>query len=138
MRGFWWTTLLQKTEKFTSCGARSNSFQQQCFSTRLHSNYVCYQIHLKVFILIAKCQKVKYDLKGKVVYCIWCTNIIGNPRLGRCDKRQIKHWEFKMNVCLLQSFGRKSFLSVIYLDIMGIKSVKQIEGHSWEKLSESV
>lgn len=36
-----------------------------------------------------------------------------------------------MALCPIQSF----FPPLIYLDIMGLKFVKQIEGHSWEKLS---
>lgn len=34
--------------------------------------------------------------------------------------------------------GGKRFFSLTYLDILALKSVKQIEGHRWEKLCKSV
>lgn len=32
----------------------------------------------------------------------------------------------------------KGYCSLAYLDILALKSVRQIEGHRWEKLCESV
>lgn len=56
----------------------------------------------------------------------------------RCDKIEKEHGNCRAALCFIQIFRRADSPLLTYSDILALKSVKQIEGHTWGSHAEAM